>query len=133
MSTAPGSDRDDQRIEGINSDMRIGTIQILHWELGRTAEDLYAEAADKIIHADALGYYSAWMTEHHFPHVGRWSVPATRSIRIRLRFLRMRPRSRNADQTWFGCHGSPVGQPDPDRGAGCNVGYFQRMAGSSSA
>ena len=70
MSTAPGSDSDDQRIEGINSDMRIGTIQILHWELGRTAEDLYAEAADKIIHADALGYYSAWMTEHHFPMSG---------------------------------------------------------------
>ena len=50
--------------------MRIGTIQILHWEPGRTPADLYGEAIDKIVHADELGYYSAWMTEHHFPLSG---------------------------------------------------------------
>jgi alkanesulfonate monooxygenase SsuD/methylene tetrahydromethanopterin reductase-like flavin-dependent oxidoreductase (luciferase family) len=50
--------------------MKIGTIQILHWEHGRTASELYKEALAKIAHADQLGFYSAWLTEHHFPLAG---------------------------------------------------------------
>ena len=29
--------------------MRIGTIQILHWEPGRTPADLYGEGIERII------------------------------------------------------------------------------------
>jgi alkanesulfonate monooxygenase SsuD/methylene tetrahydromethanopterin reductase-like flavin-dependent oxidoreductase (luciferase family) len=57
----------------------------------RTANDLIMDIVDEAIHAEALGYHSAWIGEHHFNSLGVMSCPdialayiAARTKRIRL-------------------------------------------------
>lgn len=35
-------------------------------EFGRSPQQVYADALDQVEHADALGLYQVWLTEHHF-------------------------------------------------------------------
>jgi alkanesulfonate monooxygenase SsuD/methylene tetrahydromethanopterin reductase-like flavin-dependent oxidoreductase (luciferase family) len=57
----------------------------------RSANQLVADILDEVVHADALGYHSAWIGEHHFNSLGVLSCPdlvlahaAARTRHIRL-------------------------------------------------
>ena len=57
----------------------------------RSANDYVADIVDEAIYADALGFHSAWVGEHHFNSLGVMSCPdlalayiAARTKRIRL-------------------------------------------------
>ncbi|MGH7091354.1 MAG: LLM class flavin-dependent oxidoreductase, partial [Stellaceae bacterium] len=57
----------------------------------RTANALVMNIVEEAIHAEALGYHSAWIGEHHFNSLGVMSCPdlalayiAARTARIRL-------------------------------------------------
>jgi alkanesulfonate monooxygenase SsuD/methylene tetrahydromethanopterin reductase-like flavin-dependent oxidoreductase (luciferase family) len=41
----------------------------------RSANQLVADILDEVVHADALGYHSAWIGEHHFNSLGVLSCP----------------------------------------------------------
>jgi alkanesulfonate monooxygenase SsuD/methylene tetrahydromethanopterin reductase-like flavin-dependent oxidoreductase (luciferase family) len=57
----------------------------------RSANQLVADILDEVVHAEALGYHSAWIGEHHFNSLGVLSCPdlvlayaAARTRHIRL-------------------------------------------------
>jgi len=57
----------------------------------RSANQLVADILDEVVHADTLGYHSAWIGEHHFNSLGVLSCPdlvlayaAARTRQIRL-------------------------------------------------
>ena len=57
----------------------------------RSANQLVADILDEVVHAEALGYHSAWIGEHHFNSLGVLSCPdlvlayaAARTRQIRL-------------------------------------------------
>lgn len=45
--------------------MRIGTTHMLHWD-DRPQQQVFAEGVERMMLAEELGFWSAWVTEHHF-------------------------------------------------------------------
>src|SRR5688572_23950542 len=37
-----------------------------HWERGRTERQVLREITDRMVLAERVGFYSSWITEHHF-------------------------------------------------------------------
>jgi alkanesulfonate monooxygenase SsuD/methylene tetrahydromethanopterin reductase-like flavin-dependent oxidoreductase (luciferase family) len=71
--------------------MRFGLFHSVQWPRGAAQRDVYLEAVEEIVQAEALGYHSAWLTEHHFSRHGIISDSlsvlshlAGRTSRIRL-------------------------------------------------
>jgi alkanesulfonate monooxygenase SsuD/methylene tetrahydromethanopterin reductase-like flavin-dependent oxidoreductase (luciferase family) len=59
----------------------------------RSANDLVMDIVDEAIYADALGYHSAWIGEHHFNTLGILSCPdlALSYIAARTKKIRLAP------------------------------------------
>lgn len=71
--------------------MRIGLFQTAQWPAGTAQRDRYREMMEQCVAAEALGYASVWLTEHHFTRHGITSDSiallahlAARTERIRL-------------------------------------------------
>ena len=45
--------------------IRIGTTHMLHWD-NRPQQQVFAEGVERMVLAEELGFWSAWVTEHHF-------------------------------------------------------------------
>jgi alkanesulfonate monooxygenase SsuD/methylene tetrahydromethanopterin reductase-like flavin-dependent oxidoreductase (luciferase family) len=45
--------------------IRIGTTHMLHWD-NRPQQQVFAEGVERMVVAEELGFWSAWVTEHHF-------------------------------------------------------------------
>jgi alkanesulfonate monooxygenase SsuD/methylene tetrahydromethanopterin reductase-like flavin-dependent oxidoreductase (luciferase family) len=50
--------------------MQIGLFHSIQWPQGSDQQDRYAQALTQACHADALGFDSIWLTEHHFSRHG---------------------------------------------------------------
>lgn len=50
--------------------MQIGLFHSIQWPEGSDQEARYAQALTQACHADALGFDSVWLTEHHFSRHG---------------------------------------------------------------
>ncbi|OZM77104.1 LLM class flavin-dependent oxidoreductase [Pseudonocardia sp. MH-G8] len=50
--------------------MQIGLFHSIQWPEGSDQSDRYAQALTQACHADALGFDSVWLTEHHFSRHG---------------------------------------------------------------
>ena len=50
--------------------MQIGLFHSIQWPEGSDQPDRYAQALTQACHADALGFDSVWLTEHHFSRHG---------------------------------------------------------------
>jgi alkanesulfonate monooxygenase SsuD/methylene tetrahydromethanopterin reductase-like flavin-dependent oxidoreductase (luciferase family) len=50
--------------------MQIGLFHSVQWPEGSDQSDRYAQALTQACHADALGFDSVWLTEHHFSRHG---------------------------------------------------------------
>ena len=50
--------------------MQIGLFHSIQWPEGSDQSDRYAQALMQACHADALGFDSIWLTEHHFSRHG---------------------------------------------------------------
>jgi alkanesulfonate monooxygenase SsuD/methylene tetrahydromethanopterin reductase-like flavin-dependent oxidoreductase (luciferase family) len=50
--------------------MQIGLFHSIQWPEGSNQTDRYTQALDQACHADALGFDSVWLTEHHFSRHG---------------------------------------------------------------
>ncbi len=46
--------------------MKFGTVLISHWDGDLVPAQVYQRMLDRIVLAEALGYYSVYTTEHHF-------------------------------------------------------------------
>jgi alkanesulfonate monooxygenase SsuD/methylene tetrahydromethanopterin reductase-like flavin-dependent oxidoreductase (luciferase family) len=46
--------------------MKFGILFSPHWPEGRSQQLVYQQVIDHIVAAEDLGYWSAWVTEHHF-------------------------------------------------------------------
>ena len=46
--------------------MRIGTFHILGWQADADQDLVVERGIERIVHAERLGFSSAWLTEHHF-------------------------------------------------------------------
>lgn len=50
--------------------MKFGLFHTVQWPEGTEARDRIRESLAQAIHAEALGFHSVWMTEHHFTRHG---------------------------------------------------------------
>jgi alkanesulfonate monooxygenase SsuD/methylene tetrahydromethanopterin reductase-like flavin-dependent oxidoreductase (luciferase family) len=50
--------------------MQIGLFHSIQWPEGSDQTERYAQALEQACHADALGFDSVWLTEHHFSRHG---------------------------------------------------------------
>lgn len=50
--------------------MKFGLFHTIQWPEGTEARDRVRESLDEAIHAEAIGFHSVWMTEHHFTRHG---------------------------------------------------------------
>ena len=50
--------------------MQIGLFHSIQWPEGSDQADRYTQALTQACHADALGFDSVWLTEHHFSRHG---------------------------------------------------------------
>jgi alkanesulfonate monooxygenase SsuD/methylene tetrahydromethanopterin reductase-like flavin-dependent oxidoreductase (luciferase family) len=50
--------------------MQIGLFHTIQWPEGSDHADRYDQALTQMCHADALGFDSVWLTEHHFSRHG---------------------------------------------------------------
>ena len=50
--------------------MQIGLFHSVQWPEGSDQSDRYTQALTQACHADALGFDSVWLTEHHFSRHG---------------------------------------------------------------
>lgn len=50
--------------------MQIGLFHSIQWPEGSNQTERYAQALTQACHADALGFDSVWLTEHHFSRHG---------------------------------------------------------------
>src|ERR671914_2176343 len=50
--------------------MQIGLFHSIQWPEGSGQTERYAQALAQACHADALGFDSVWLTEHHFSRHG---------------------------------------------------------------
>jgi alkanesulfonate monooxygenase SsuD/methylene tetrahydromethanopterin reductase-like flavin-dependent oxidoreductase (luciferase family) len=50
--------------------MQIGLFHSIQWPEGSDQTERYAQALTQACHADALGFDSVWLTEHHFSRHG---------------------------------------------------------------
>src|SRR3982074_1948562 len=71
--------------------MRFGTYFFLQAPPGQTGADILPEEVDQMVLAEALGFDSVWLTEHHYADYGLSSAPsvllatvAARTHRIQL-------------------------------------------------
>jgi alkanesulfonate monooxygenase SsuD/methylene tetrahydromethanopterin reductase-like flavin-dependent oxidoreductase (luciferase family) len=46
--------------------MFIGTIHTVSWDYRLTQREVVDQAIERMVTAEALGFHSAWLTEHHF-------------------------------------------------------------------
>ncbi len=46
--------------------MRIGTSNMLYWNAGQSQSEVIHQGIERILWAEAMGFDSAWITEHHF-------------------------------------------------------------------
>jgi len=76
--------------------MRFGLFHLLQWHESKTQEQVYREAIEQILRAEALGFESVWLAEHHFSryglcpsilNFGSHIAARTRRIRIGLAVL----------------------------------------------
>src|SRR5262245_55230629 len=71
--------------------MRFGLMQLVSGVSGRTPAEVYRNNLELVVLADELGFYCAWVAEHHFSDYGLvpntmqyLAAAAARTTRIRL-------------------------------------------------
>ena len=57
--------------------MKFAIFTHLPWPEGREAAELIAETTEQVQYAEALGFHSAWLAEHHFT---RYSIGSSSLI-----------------------------------------------------
>src|SRR5439155_9652520 len=76
------------RPEGIT--MKFGTFLLMQSPSARSSEEIYRRGIDVAQAAEALGFRSVWLAEHHFSTYGYLSRPAQLATHIAAKTTRLR-------------------------------------------
>lgn len=70
--------------------MKFGLMQLFTWPSGKPVEEVYEDALRQAQHAEALGFDSIWLAEHHFSEYGILGQPMILAASIVQRTKRIR-------------------------------------------
>ena len=70
--------------------MKFSLFTHLPWPADNSHGNLYEETAQEIIRGEELGFYSAWLAEHHFTRYGLGSAPLVIASNILARTKKIR-------------------------------------------